>query len=93
MSSLSSLLATNARAKEIYLTNCELLRQGKLPPCIKVIKAGQGETLKKRKRNNPPPPSNKAKKIKLIDLEGAEDAPVVDLTSDSEEVIEVINLE
>ncbi len=65
MFSLLKLLATNERAREIYLKNCELLSQGKLPPCIRIIKEGEGKILKKRKRSSPPPPT---KKIKLVDL-------------------------
>ncbi len=96
---MEALMAANERAKEIYRRNLELLSQGKLPPCIKVIEAGQGRKLK-RKRNNPPPPPppTKKAKIKLVDLVEKE-APLIDLTSESEpdsrkeDKIEVINIE
>ncbi len=87
---MEALLATNARAREIYRRNCELLSQGKLPPGIIVIEKGEG---RKRKMNYPPPDSdNKAKKVKIVDLVD-NTAPLVDLTKDEGKEIEVIDLD
>ncbi len=92
---MEALIAANARAMEIYRRDLKLLSEGKLPPCIKVIEAGQGRKLKRKRDNHPPPPSpTKKAKIKLVDLV-EDDAPIIDLTSDSknEDEIEVINIE